>query len=374
MLEKLRHNLLATASWSLRGRCMSAWQVQSAGKDSQLELKQLPMPIIRHPDDVLVKVKAFSVNPIDLRMKEGYGDVLFSTYLKFKTCTPNATRFPLVLGRDFSGTVVQVGGNVVDLKPGDEVFGSVSLESSGTFVDYLVSKEWSIAKKPRTISFAEAASFPHVVTSCWIPLVTLGGLQRRTRPRVFINGGSGGVGTFAIQLTKTYKAEVTVSCSADSFQLVKDLGAEHVIDYKQPNAVDELRSLEKFDIVLNLAVGELAQTGLQMLRDEVGSVYASLVTPLMSNTDEHGLVLGLMKSGLTFGEQFIKHAINGQLYWWSYAYPDGRALRNVARLVDAGKIKPIVSKQFSFSETPLALQQLARGSSRGKIVVMNDAD
>ncbi|KFD55003.1 GroES-like protein [Trichuris suis] len=347
-------------------RRMSAWQVQSAAKNSKVELKELPAPILRHPDDVLVQVKAFSVNPIDLRMKDGYGDVIFSTYLKFKNCAPEAKRYPLTLGRDFSGIVTQVGGNVVDLKPGDEVFGSISLEGSGTFADYVVTKEWATAKKPRTISFAEAASFPHVVTSSWIPLVTLGGLQRRQRaPRLFINGGSGG-------LAKVYNADVTVSCSADGVKLVKELGANEVIDYKQSDAVDRLKRLEKFDIVLNLAAGELAKVGQQMLRDQLGSVYASLVTPLMRDTDEHGLVLGLMKSGLTFGEQFIKHAINGQLYWWSYANPDGRELSTVARLVDAGKIKPVVSKQFVFSETPLALQQLARGCSLGKIVVIND--
>ncbi|CDW56344.1 reticulon 4 interacting protein 1 [Trichuris trichiura] len=354
---------------------MSAWQVQNAAKNSKVELKELPMPILSHPDDVVVKVKAFSVNPIDLRMQDGYGDTIFSTVLKFKKCAPEAKRYPLTLGRDFSGIVTQVGGNVVALKPGDEVFGSISLEGSGTFADYVLTKEWTTAKKPRSVSFAEAASFPHVVTSSWISLVTLGGLQRRQKPpRLFINGGSGGVGTFAIQLGKVYNADVTVSCSADGFKLVKELGANEVVDYKQPDAAERLKQLEKFDIVLNLAGGELAKVGQQMLRDQFGSVYASLVTPLMSDTDEHGLILGLMKSGLTFGEQFIKHAINGQLYWWSYANPDGRALTTVAQLVDFGKIKPVVSKQFPFSETPLALQRLAQGRSLGKIVVTNDAE
>ena len=188
------------------------------------QINELPIPSTNR-NEVLVKVKSTSVNPIDLMKREGYGKTIFEKQRK--------QLFPWILGSDISGIVMKVGSKVTKFKEGDEIYGSSSSPNSGTYCEYAVFNQNEIDFKPNNLSFNEAASLPYVAITTWTALIRWAGIrpQDLEDKKVFIQAGSGGVGTFAIQLLNYWGAKIATTCSESNHVLVKKLGAETAINY-----------------------------------------------------------------------------------------------------------------------------------------------
>ncbi|XP_059213011.1 reticulon-4-interacting protein 1 homolog, mitochondrial-like [Centropristis striata] len=378
---------LARAGWSVCGRrnvcsspsrlqgCMAAWVIHQYGASGVLKLsEETPLPIVRSPTEVMVKVHAASLNPLDISMRGGYGAKL----LKLRRdplsvlSSDSESEFPLILGRDVSGVVVDCGSEVTHVLPGDEVWAAVPPWKQGSLAEYVTLTEYEVSHKPKLLSHTEAASIPYVANTALSALVNAGGLCRdsSSNKRVLITGGSGGVGTFSIQLLKAWGAHVTVTCSQNAEGLVRGLGADEVVDYTAGDAPDQLQMMEKFDVVLDSVGGETEQWAMELLKPWSGAKYVTLVTPLLSSTDSMGLLDGVFQAGSTLHNKAIQNIIsNGVFYRWGFYAPDGPALDEVSRLVDAGKILPVVEAQFPFSQVPQAFQKLEQGHARGKTVV-----
>ncbi|XP_039293723.1 reticulon-4-interacting protein 1 homolog, mitochondrial [Nilaparvata lugens] len=228
------------------GARMSAWQVHSYGGLEELQFsKHVRMPIIRHQHEVLVRVIASSVNPIDVHMTNGYGNVMLNALRQLETCsTAQDVELPLIMGRDFAGEVVAKGNGVTNLKIGDRVYGVVPVHQQGCHAQNVVVHSQYVRRKPDNVSIEEAASVLYAALTAWSALRVTGDLwllPAETK-KVLVIGGSGGVGTAAIQMLKAWGTEVTTTCSSDAVQLVESLNADHIIDYRRPDFIHELKS------------------------------------------------------------------------------------------------------------------------------------
>ena len=217
---------------------MKAAFIRHYGNNDAIEISHQPMPAIG-PHDVLIKVHAASINPVDYKIRDG----------DLKVILP--LKFPLILGNDCSGEVEKIGTDVRAFKPGDAVYARVDKDRIGTFAEYAVAAESSIALKPNNLSYIEAASIPLVGLTAWQALIDIGKLT--SGGKVLVHAGSGGVGTFAIQLAKHWGAAVATTASARNADLLKQLGADIVIDYKTQR-FEEM--LSDYDLVFDTQAGE----------------------------------------------------------------------------------------------------------------------
>ena len=227
---------------------MKGFVLERYGKKRALRSADMPDPILRD-DEVLVQVHAAGVNLLDSRIRDG----------EFKLILPY--RLPLILGHDVAGEVVKVGPGVRQFKPGDEVYARPDDFRIGTFADFVAVKEDSLAIKPNNVTMEEAASIPLVGLTAWQALVEKAKLKKGQK--IFIQAGSGGVGTFAIQLAKHLGATVATTTSTANVALVKSLGADVVIDYKTQDFEDVLRD---YDVVLNSQDGKTLEKSLSVLK------------------------------------------------------------------------------------------------------------
>lgn len=357
---------------------MSAWVIDQYGTNEVLKYtEEIPMPIVSSPSEVMIKVHAASLNPLDVSMRGGYGAKL----LKLRRdplsvmSSDNDSEFPLILGRDVSGVVVDCGSEVTHVVPGDEVWAAIPPWKQGSLAEFVTLTEYEVSHKPKLLSHTEAASIPYVANTALSALVNAGGLCRHnsSNKRVLITGGSGGVGTFSIQLLKAWGAHVTVTCSQNAEGLVRGLGADEVVDYTAGDAPEQLEMMEKFDVILDNVGGETEEWAVGLLKPWSGAKYVTLVTPLLLNTDSMGLLDGVFHAGLTLQSKAMQNIISsGVFYRWGFYTPDGPALDEVSRLVDAVKILPVVEAQFPFTQVPQAFQKLEQGHARGKTVVRVD--
>lgn len=351
---------------------MKAWQIYQYGGNEQLTLTSTArIPKITSPSDILVKVLAASVNNIDVRMRGGYGKMALNALRRGPNLMANNSEFPLVLGRDFSGIVVETGQNVKKFKPGDEVWGALSAARQGTHAEFTVTSESEISKKPSTISHTEAASLPYVATTTWSALCTIGQLSESNthNKRILIHGGSGGIGTFAIQLMKAWNAEVTAICSTDAVDLLYSLGADVVLDYTKQDLKEELGKIKGFDVIYDTLGKRKAGYSYKYLRPWSSSKFISIVHPLLSNLDESGVPFGLLKTGVDAASYVFEGLRTGHHYSWAIFIPNGKALSKIASMVDNGQIKPVVDKVFPFEEIPDAFEKVGQLHGRGKTVI-----
>ncbi|XP_073348878.1 reticulon-4-interacting protein 1 homolog, mitochondrial-like [Pagrus major] len=376
---------LARAGWSVCFRrnvcsspsrlqsCMSAWVIDQYGTNEVLKYsEEINVPTVKSPSEVMIKVHAASLNPLDISMRGGYGAKLLKLRRDPMSVMDNDSEFPLILGRDVSGVVVDCGSEVSHFVPGDEVWAAVPPWKQGSLAEFLTLTEYEVSHKPKLLSHTEAASIPYVANTALSALVNAGGLCRdsSSNKRVLITGGSGGVGTFSIQLLKAWGAHVTVTCSQNAEGLVRGLGADEVVDYTAGDATEQLEMMDKFDVILDNVGGETEQLVMGMLKPWSGAKYVTLVTPLLLNTDSMGLLDGTFHAGFTLHSKAIQNLISsGVFYRWGFYAPDGPALDEVSSLVDAGKILPVVEAQFPFTQVPQAFQKLEDGHARGKTVV-----
>jgi NADPH:quinone reductase-like Zn-dependent oxidoreductase len=330
---------------------MKAHVLHHYGKKRALELAEMPTPELRD-DEVLVQVHAAGVNQLDSKLRDG----------EFKLILPY--RLPLVLGHDVAGEVVKVGARVRQFKPGDEVYARADDFRIGTFAEFVPVKEASLALKPKGLTMEEAASVPLVALTAWQALVAKANLKKGQK--VFIQAGSGGVGTFAIQLAKHLGATVATTTSTASVALVKSLGADIVIDYKTQ---DFEEVLSNYDVVLNSQDGKTLEKSLRVLKP--GGTLISISGPPdpefgkdIGATALVRLVMRLMSAGIR-----RKAKRFGVAYAFLFMRASGTQLREITRLIDAGVIRPVIDRVFPFESTNEALAYVEAGRAKGKVVV-----
>lgn len=303
-------------------------------------------------DEILVRVHAVGLNPIDNMIPKG----TFKPVLKFK--------LPATIGSDVSGDVVAVGKSVTRFKIGDAVYASVFDLSRGTLADYAVVPQSVAALKPANIDFVQAASIPMVGLTSWQALKERGRLA--SGQKIFIPAGSGGIGTFAIQLAKAMGAIVGTTTSTGNVALVKGLGADEVVDYKQQQFESVLRG---YDMVLGTMRGDSIEKSIQVLKPK--GLIVSLIGPLDAAFAQargmNGLfrfVFGLMsRKIMRMGKKRDVH------YSFLFVRPDGGQLAEIGKLIEAGKIRPVIDRVFEFDQAREALDYLEAGRAKGKVVV-----
>lgn len=330
---------------------MKAFLLDRYGKKRALRLAEMPIPELRD-DEVLVRVHAAGVNLLDCKIRDG----------EFKLILPY--RMPLILGHDVAGEVVKVGPRVRQFKVGDEVYARPDDFRIGTFAEFVPVKDASLALKPKGLTMEEAASIPLVALTAWQALVEKANLKKGQK--VFIQAGSGGVGSFAIQLAKHLGATVATTTSTTNIELVKSLGADVVIDYKTQDFEDVLRD---YDVVLNSQDAKTLEKSLRVLKS--GGKLISISGP---PDPEFGkvsgapgfvkLVMRLLSSGIR-----RRAKSRGVGYAFLFMKANGSQLREITRLLDAGVIRPVVDRVFPFESTNEAMAYVEAGRAKGKVVV-----
>lgn len=303
-------------------------------------------------NEVLVQVHAAGVNLLDSKIRSG----------EFKLILPY--RAPFVLGHDVAGVVIRVGAGVNRFKPGDEVYARPADHRIGTFAELIAIRESDLALKPKSLTMEDAASIPLVGLTAWQALVERGQLRRGQK--VFIQAGSGGVGTFAIQLAKHLGATVATTTSTSNVDLVRSLGADVIVDYKKD---DFEAKLSGYDLVLHSQDGKALDKSLRVLRpggrlisisgppdpdfaEEIGAPwFVKLFTRLLSG----GARRKAKRLKTTFSFLFMK--------------ANGDQLREIAALIDAGAVRPVVDKVFPFQSTNEAMAYVETGRAKGKVVI-----
>lgn len=330
---------------------MKAFVLDRYGKQRALRAADLPTPRLRE-DEALIQVHAAGLNPLDAKLRDG----------EFKRILPY--RLPLVLGHDVAGVVVEVGPRVRQFKAGDEVYARTDDLRIGTLAEFVPVKEASLAPKPRGLSMEEAASIPLVGLTAWQALVEKAGLK--AGQKVFIQAGSGGVGTFAIQLAKHLGATVATTTSASNVALVKSLGADIVIDYKSQDFEQVLRD---YDVVLNSQDGKTLDRSLRVLRR--GGKLVSISGPPDPAFGEDIAAPGLVKLVIRLLGAGIRRKAKdrGVSYAFLFMKANGTQLREITSLIEAGAIRPVLDRVFPFERTNEALAYVEAGRAKGKVVV-----
>ena len=330
---------------------MKAFLIDRYGKQETGRIGDMPEPDLRD-DDVLIQVRAASINPLDSKIKSG----------EFKLILPY--RFPLILGNDVSGTVVRVGARVSQFKPGDDVYARPDDDRIGTFAEFIAIKASSVALKPTNIGMVEAASLPLVALTAWQVLVETAKLKKGQK--VLIHAGSGGVGTIAIQLAKHLGAFVATTTSTSNIPLVKALGADVVIDYRQQDFAAVLRD---YDVVLSSLGSDVLHKSLQVLKPG-GHLISVSGPPTPAFAAARGLTwpLSQVLRLLSYG---IRRKAKRKNIEYSFVFmrADGAQLQAITALVEAGAIRPVVDQVFAFEDILQALAYSDSGRAKGKIVV-----
>ncbi|WP_328483728.1 NADP-dependent oxidoreductase [Streptomyces sp. NBC_00377] len=318
-----------------------------------LQEADVPEPTVGERD-VLVRVEAAGLNPLDEKIRAG----------EFKQILPY--KLPLILGNDVAGTVIGVGTAVRGFKPGDEVYARPDQGRIGTFAERIAVAEGDLALKPASISMDEAGSLPLAALTAWQALVERG----RVRPgqKVLIHAGAGGVGSIAIQLARHLGASVATTAGGSNAHFVRTLGADTVIDYRSQ---DFEQLLTGYDLVLDSLGGENLEKSLRVLKPG-GKVIGIAGPPDPAFAREAGLnpLLRLAVAGLS-GKIRRQAKKLGVTYEFLLMRASGDQLRQIATLIDQGVVRPVVGKVVGFDQTPQALESLSRGGIRGKAVIGN---
>lgn len=330
---------------------MKAFVIKGYGKKVALQPAEMPEPKLGDYD-VLVKIRAASVNPLDSKIRDGEFKLLLSYSM------------PLILGHDLAGEVVRVGSQVRSFKPGDEVYARPDDLRIGTFAEFIAVKESSLAIKPAKLSMEEAASIPLVGLTAWQALVEMANLKKGQK--VLIHAGSGGVGTFAIQLAKHLGATVATTTSTANVGLVKSLGADIVIDYKKD---DFEKTLRGYDVVLNSLGSDTLEKSLSALKP--GGRLISISGPPDVEFAKNAGLPGLLKLVMRLLSFSIRRKAKRHQVSYSFLFmrASGEQLRKIAALIDSGAIRPVVDKVFPFESANEALTYVDTGRAKGKVVV-----
>jgi NADPH:quinone reductase-like Zn-dependent oxidoreductase len=305
------------------------------GPPDVLQLKEVAKPTPKE-DQVLIKVQAASVNYSDwvyARGKPFVARLMGSGLLKPKN---------MMLGADVAGQVEAVGRNIKQFRPGDEVFGDLSVCGWGGFAEYVSVPENALALKPANLTFEEAAAVPQAA------VVALQGLrdQGQIQPgqKVLINGASGGIGTFAVQIAKFFGAEVTGVCGTRNLDMVRSIGADQVIDYTQE---DFTQNEQRYDLILDIAAYRSI------------SDYERVLSPKGIYVLAGGSVARILQASMTGNEKMVNFQVR----------PNQKDLVFMTELLEAGKVVPVIDRRYPLSEVSEAVRYYGEGHARGKVVI-----
>ncbi|MFI7133374.1 NADP-dependent oxidoreductase [Nonomuraea sp. NPDC050153] len=330
---------------------MKAFVLDGYGNSDKVRAGVMPDPEARE-DDVLVQVHAAGVNLLDAKIRDG----------EFKLILPY--RLPVILGNDVAGVVVRVGSQVRRFKPGDEVYARPGKDRIGAFAEFISMKEDDLALKPARLTMEEAASIPLVGLTAWQALIETAKLKEGQK--VFIQAGSGGVGTFAVQLAKHVGATVATTTSTANIDLVKSLGADVVIDYRKD---DFEKILHDYDVVLHSLDDETLKKSLRVLKPG-GKLISISGPPDPDFAKEVGSpwILGPVMRVLSYR---TRRAARRRHVSYSFLFmrASGDQLREITSLIDSGIIRPVVDRVFPFESTKEAMAYLETGRAKGKVVV-----
>ena len=302
--------------------------------------------------DVLVAIHAAGVNVLDAKVRDGE----FKVFLPYKA--------PFVLGHDLAGMVTGIGSAVTRFSVGDEVYGRVRDGRIGTFAERIAVHEDDLATKPASLSMAEAASVPLVALTVWQALVERANLQ--PGQKVLIHAGSGGVGTYAIQLANHLEATVATTTGPSNVEWVRDLGADMVIDYRTQDFETVVRD---YDVVLDSQGGDTLAKSLRVLKP--GGLAIGIAGPPDADFARQlrlALPLRMVMALLSWKTRRAARR-QGVRYEFLFMRASGVQLDEIAKLIDAGTLRPIVDQAYPFSEAPQALAHVEGGRAKGKVVI-----
>ena len=306
---------------------MKAVRIHAYGDRSVLQFEDAPKPAIAR-DEALVRVVAAAVNPIDWKIRQGH----------LKTMVPYV--FPLTLGWDFSGVIEALGSEVSGLAVGDAVFSRPDIRRDGSYAEYVAVRAVEIARKPKTISHIEAASIPLVGITAWETIVSVGNLV--AGQKALIHAASGGVGSLAVQIAKSRGAHVVATTSSANIELVRSLGADQVIDYRNQRFTDKVKDV---DVVVDTVGGDVQASSWSVLRR--GGI---LVSTVSVPSIERAAALGVRSAFVLIS-------------------PNAAVLDQLAGLVDAGKLRPLIGGEFALQNVADAHALSESGRTVGKIVL-----
>ena len=329
---------------------MKAFIVDKYGKDSRPRAGDIPVPKVGDRD-VLVRVLAAGVNPLDLKLIAG----------EFKKVMPYKT--PFVIGNDVAGVIEEIGSKVDRFAVGDEVYARPAADRIGSFAEYLAMSQDDVAAKPEQVSMAEAASLPLVALTAWQALVERADVQ--PGQRVLIHAGSGGVGTVAIQLAKHLGAFVATTSSAANAAWLRELGADLVVDYRTEDFAEVLHD---YDVVLDSLGADSILRSLQVLRP--GGMAISLGGPPDPDLARQ-LGKPMLRPVLAILSRKVRAAARkrGVTYSFLLMRADGGQLQRITELVETGALKPVVDRTFAFEDALDALDYVGTGRAKGKVVL-----
>jgi len=318
---------------------MKAIVRETYGPPDVLHLEEVPLPTVRD-GDVLVRVRAASANAGDWHLLRG-------TPLPFRLVAGLRTPKFKIIGTDIAGHVEAVGRNVTQFRPGDEVFGELSRSGFGAYAEFAAAPEQALALKPANLSFEEAAALP--TAGC----TALQGLRKgriQRAQRVLINGASGGVGTFAVQIAKTFGTEVTAVCSTRNVDVVRSIGADHVIDYTK---ADFATHGERYDLIL-------AVNGDRSIWDYRRALTADGCYAMTGGSNRQLTEALLLGPLLSMGRQRFGNVL---------VKPNQADLLVLKELCETEKVRPVIDRRFPLSDVPSAVRYIEDGHARGKVVV-----
>ncbi len=306
---------------------MKAVRIHQYGNADVLQIEEIPIPEIRE-DEVLIKIHATSINPVDWKVREGHLKAM------------NLHNLPLTLGWDVSGTIEKTGSNVTEFNIGDEVYSRPAIERDGSYAEFIAVKAAEVTRKPKTMTHLEAASIPLAGITAWETLVTTAHIEKGQR--VLIHAASGGVGTLAVQIAKAKGCYVIGTTSETNVALVKSLGADEVVDYKKE---DFSELLSDIDVVLDTLGGVVQDKSWKVLKK--GGILVSITQNPNAEIAEK---LGVRSAFVFIG-------------------PNVPVLNELTALIDTGKLKAIVGNVFRLEEMKQAHLLSESGRARGKIVI-----
>jgi NADPH:quinone reductase-like Zn-dependent oxidoreductase len=325
------------------GDTMKAIVNEKYGSPDMLQFKEVARPTPRD-DEVLVKVHAASVNAAELHLLKGKPFLM--RLMGFGLLKPKHT----ILGAAMAGRVEAVGRNVTQFQPGDEIFGDLTKCGWGTFAEYVCAREDALALKPANLSFEEAAAVPLAAVTALQGLRAKGQIQ--PGQQVLIQGAGGGVGTFAVQIAKAFGAEVTGVCSTRNVDMVRSIGADHVIDYIQE---DFTKNGQRYDFIF-------AVNGYHSIFDYKRALSPKGVYVMIGGCNAHlfqAMLLGPVIS-MTGRQKMGSMGV---------AKPNQKDLAFMKELLEAGKVVPVIDRRYPLGETAEALRYLEEGHAQGKVVI-----
>ncbi len=306
---------------------MKAIRVHEYGGPEVLKYDDAPRPAPA-AGEVLIRVHATSVNPVDVAIRQGY----FKERMKYN--------LPMIPGWDVSGVVESAGSGATRLKPGDEVYSRPDLARDGAYAEYIVVRESEVALKPKSIDHTHAAAIPLTALTAWQALFDAGHLS--PGQSVLIHGAAGGVGHFAVQFAHVKGARVIATASKRNHEFLRSLGADEVIDYSTTKFEDVVHDV---DVVLDTITGETQDRSWQVIKK--GGIYVSILQP--PNQE--------------------KAAAHGVRSAHVFVQPNVAELDEIARLVDSGKVKPHIERVFPLKDARAAQELVATHHTRGKVVL-----